>query len=126
MVPCMDYAASGGSAPELVYAAPVAGAPPAQGMADVTVSPECAGLIAVAPGGGALVSPQTAPGVSGSSLVLVTGAGVEYPLPLTAAAALGYRASQAARLPAALVSLLPAGPALDLPAMRGVIGDRTP
>jgi len=74
----------------------------------------------VAPGGGALVRPQAAPGVGGNSLFLVTDAGVKYPVPsATAAAALGYRASKAARLPAALLGLLPTGPALSLPALRG-------
>jgi hypothetical protein len=118
-VPCTDYAASGGSVPALVFAAPLTGRPPAQGLTDVTVSPESAGLVEVAPGGGALVRPLAAPGVGGASLYLVTDAGAKYPLPsATAATALGYRARRAARLPAALLGLLPTGPALDLSALR--------
>ena len=93
--------------------------PPAVGTPGVTASPQGAALISVAPGGGALVRPQVAPGVGGSSLFLVTDAGVKYPLPAAEAAALGYRASEAAALPAALLGLLPTGPALDLPALRG-------
>jgi type VII secretion protein EccB len=118
--PCMDYPASGGAVPTLVSAQPPAGAPPAVGQTAVSVGPQGANLITVAPGGGALVRPQAAPGVGGNSLFLVTDAGVKYPVPsATAAAALGYRASKAARLPAALLGLLPTGPALSLPALRG-------
>jgi ESX secretion system ATPase EccB len=119
-VPCMDYAGSGGTAPDFVYAAPSAGSPPALSMTGVTASPEGADLIKVAPGGGALLRPQPAPGADGSSFSLVTDAGVKFPVPsATEVAALGYRAGRAARLPAALAGLLPTGPALNLPAMRG-------
>jgi hypothetical protein len=119
-VPCADYPATGGNTPTLVFAAPLSGAPPAQGLTDVTVSPETASLIEVGPDGGALVRPQAAPGVSGDALFLVTDAGVKYPLPsATEAAELGYRARLAARLPAGLLGLLPTGPALDLSALRG-------
>jgi type VII secretion protein EccB len=119
-VPCMDYPASGGTAnPNLVFAAPPAGQPPAVGTPGVTASAQGAALISVAPGDGALIRPQVAPGTGGSSLFLVTDTGVKYPLPAAEAAALGYRASEAAALPAALLGLLPTGPALDLPALRG-------
>jgi len=119
-VPCMDYAAAGGRGPALVYAPPVAGTPPGLGQASVTASPEVASLIEVAPDGGALVRPQAAPGIGGDELFLVTDADLKYPLPSAAAAtALGYRASRAARLPAALLGLLPTGPALDLAPLRG-------
>ena len=118
-VPCADYAASGGNSPTLAFASPLAGTPPAQGLTDVTVSPQSASLIQVAPGGGALVRPQAAPGVNGAALFLVTDSGAKYSLPsAAAAAALGYKARRAARLPAALLGLLPTGPALDLPALR--------
>jgi len=90
------------------------------GLTNVTVSPQSAGLIEVAPGGGALVSPQAAPGVGAISLFLVTDEGAKFPLPsATAATALGYQARRAARMPAGLLGLLPTGPALDLPALRG-------
>jgi hypothetical protein len=116
----MDYPASGRTAPTLVYAQPPAGAPPAVGLTAVSVSPQVADLISVAPRGGALVRPLAAPGIGGSSLFLVTDAGVKFPVPsAAAAAALGYRAGQAARLPAALLGLLPTGPALSLPTLRG-------
>ncbi len=119
-VPCMDYPASGGTAnPNLVFAALPAGQPPAVGTPGVTASAQGAALISVAPGDGALIRPQVAPGAGGSSLFLVTDTGVKYPLPAAEAAALGYRASEAAALPAALLGLLPTGPALDLPALRG-------
>lgn len=118
--PCMDYPAAGGAVPALVSAQPPAGSPPAVGLTAVSVSPQGANFISVAPGGGALVRPQAAPGIGGSSLFLVTDAGVKYPVPsATAAAALGYRAGKAALLPAALLGLLPTGPALSLPALRG-------
>jgi hypothetical protein len=117
--PCEDYRASGGPAPQLVFAVPPAGQPPAVATPGVTASPQGAALISVAPGDGALVRPEIAPGSGGSSLFLVTDTGVKYPLPATEAAALGYRAGRAAPLPAALLGLLPTGPALDLPALRG-------
>jgi type VII secretion protein EccB len=122
-VPCVDFPGSGRSVPALVYAAPPTGAPPGQGMTGVTASPQSAGLIKVVTGGGALFRPQAAPGTDGSALFLVTDAGVKFPVPsATQVAALGYRAGQAARLPAALAGLLPTGPALNLPAIKGVIG----
>ena len=118
-VPCADYSASGGAGLQLVFAVPPVGQPPALATPGVTASPQGAALISVAPDGGALVRPEIAPGSGGSSLFLVTDTGVKYPLPATEAAALGYRAGQAAALPAALLGLLPTGPALDLPALRG-------
>jgi type VII secretion protein EccB len=118
-VPCMDYASAGGTAPRLVFATPPAGTAPALGTPGVTASPEGAGLISVAPAGGALVRPQSAPGVGGSSLFLVTATGVKFPVPAANVAALGFRAGQAAALPAALLGLLPTGPALDLAPLRG-------
>jgi type VII secretion protein EccB len=118
--PCMEYAGTGGSAPSLVFAVPPAGAPPALSMPGVSASAEGADLVGVIPDGGALVRPEAAPGIGAKSLFLVTDAGVKFPLPSAkAASALGYRASRAAQLPAALLGLLPTGPALDLPAMRG-------
>jgi type VII secretion protein EccB len=117
--PCMDYAGPGTSAPRLVFTAPPPGTPPALGAPGVTASPQSADLISVVPDGGALVRPQAAPGVAGASLFLVTDAGVKFPVPSADVAALGYRAGQAAPLPAALLGLLPTGPALDLAPLRG-------
>jgi type VII secretion protein EccB len=116
--PCVSYAGSGGS-PALVYAAPPAQSPTAPVVSDVTTSPQNADIIDVVPGGGALLRPQTAPGVSGSSFYLVTDAGVKYPVPSSEVTSLGYTAGEAARLPAALLGFLPTGPALSLPALGG-------
>jgi Type VII secretion system ESX-1, transport TM domain B len=123
--PCMDYPGtggpvSGGKAPQLVFASPPVGAPPAVGLPGVTGSPQNASLVSVVPDGGALVRPQAAPGVGGNSLYLVTDAGVKFPVPSASILlALGYRAGRAAAMPAALLGLLPTGPALDLAPMRG-------
>jgi hypothetical protein len=98
-----------------VFATPPAGAPPVAGALGVTATPEAANQIKVAPGGGALVRPQAAPGVAGDAEFLVTGLGVKYAVPsATAATALGYAAGTAQRLPATLLALLPTGPPLDL------------
>jgi type VII secretion protein EccB len=118
-VACMDYAGRGGTAPQLVFATPPVGTAPALGEPGVTSSPEVAGLISVAPDGGALVRPEVAPGVGATSLFLVTDAGVKFPVPSPDVAALGYSVGQAAPLPAALLDLLPNGPALDLAPLRG-------
>jgi type VII secretion protein EccB len=119
-VPCMDYDSAGGVPPRLVFAVPPPGAPPALDSPEVTGSAQTANLITVAPGGGAFVWSQAAPGVGGESLFLVTGAGVKFSVPsASAASALGYRAGRAVAMPASLLGLLPTGPALDLAPMRG-------
>jgi type VII secretion protein EccB len=124
-VPCMDYHGAsyhgaGGVPPQFVLAVPPPGAPPALNSPGVSGSSQTANLIDVAPGGGALVRPQAAPGVGGDSLFLVTDAGVKFALPSASAAlALGYRAGRAVAMPASLLGLLPTGPALDLAPMRG-------
>jgi type VII secretion protein EccB len=118
-VPCMDYAAAGGTSPALVFAVPPAGQPPALGAPAVTASTTGAGLISVTPDGGALVRPESAPGVAAGSFFLVTDAGVKFPLPSANVAALGYSTRRAAWLPSALLGLLPTGPALDLAPLRG-------
>jgi type VII secretion protein EccB len=106
---------AGASAAALVLATPPSGAPPGAAALDVTLTPEVADRITVAAGGGALVRPQPAPGVTGQSLFLVTSTGVKYAVPTaSAAAALGYPASTAETLPASLLALLPTGPALNL------------
>ncbi len=119
-VPCVDYRGTGGVPPRVVFAMPPAGAPPALDFPGVSGSPQTANLIKVAPGGGAFVQPQAAPGVGGDSLFLVTDAGVKFAVPsASAASALGYRAGRAVPMPASLLGLLPTGPALDLTPMRG-------
>ena len=116
----MYYDSAGGVPPLFVFAGPPPGAPPALDSPGVSGSPQTANLIDVAPGGGALVRSEAAPGVGGESLYLVTDAGVKFPVPsASAASALGYRAGRAVAMPASLLGLLPTGPALDLAPMRG-------
>ncbi|HET7014923.1 MAG TPA: type VII secretion protein EccB [Streptosporangiaceae bacterium] len=118
-VPCMRYLGAGGTAPQFVFATPPTGLPPALNSPGVTGSPQTADLIRVVPGGGGLVRPLAAPGVGGGSLFLVTDAGVKFAVPsASAASALGYRAGRAIAVPAALLGLLPTGPALNLAPMR--------
>ncbi len=119
-LPCIDYASAGGAPPRFVFALPPPGAPPALNSPGVSSSPQTANLVNVAPGGGAFVRSQAAPGVGGESLFLVTEAGVKFAVPsASAASALGYRAGRAVAMPASLLGLLPTGPALDLAPMRG-------
>jgi len=118
-VPCVDYPAAGGSTPTLAFSVPPPGLPPVIGAPGVHPSPAGASLISVAPGAGALVKAQSAPGVAGSSYFLVTSEGVKFPLAIGDVSALGYRVGSAAGLPATLLGLLPTGPALDLPSLRG-------
>ncbi|MFB7905933.1 type VII secretion protein EccB [Kitasatospora sp. NPDC056076] len=99
------------------------GRPPA---AQPGVAPACGGadLIAVRPGGGALVRAVTGSG-AGSTVYLVTDAGVKYPLPSAAAAKqLGYDKVAPAGVPNRLLGLLPTGPGLDPAALAagGVVG----
>lgn len=117
--PCVVYQAAGGSAPLLVFAVSPPGAAPALTAPGVRPSPAGAGAITVAPGNGALVRAQDAPGAGGGSYFLVTEEGVKFPLAAADIKALGYRAGSAALLPAGLLGLLPTGPALDLPSLRG-------
>jgi Type VII secretion system ESX-1, transport TM domain B len=115
---CTSYAAAGGQPPSLVLATPPPGSPPPLTTPGVTASPADASQIDVAPAGGALVRPQSAPGVGGTGYFLVTGEGVKFSVPAANVAALGYRTGSAAALPSSLLALLPTGPALDLQPMR--------
>ena len=115
---CASYGAAGGRPPRVVFATPPPGSPPLA-TPGVTASPADASQIDVGRGGGALVRPQTAPGVSASGYYLVTSVGVKFSVPAANVAALGYRTGSAAALPASLLALLPTGPALDLQPMRG-------
>ncbi|GJF33004.1 type VII secretion protein EccB [Kitasatospora sp. NE20-6] len=86
----------------------------------------CAGadLVAVRPGSGALVRALPGGG-AGSTLYLVTDAGVRYPLASAAAAKqLGYGAAAVQSVPDLLLGLLPTGPSLDpdLLSGGGVVG----
>ncbi|MFI5643490.1 type VII secretion protein EccB [Kitasatospora sp. NPDC051705] len=102
----------------LLDAGAVTGAPPA---AQPGVAPACAGAdrIAVRPGGGALVRALSSAGL-GSTLYLVTDAGVKYPLASAAAVKqLGYDGTAPSALPESLLALLPTGPGLDPAALAG-------
>jgi type VII secretion protein EccB len=119
-VPCIAYPGAGGAAPVLLWTAPPAGSAPDLQAPGVTGAASDADLVGVASGGGALVQPLTAAGAATGPLYLVTDAGVRFAVPTTdEAAALGYQASQAARLPAALLGLLPTGPSLNLAPLSG-------
>lgn len=68
----------------------------------------------VRPGYGVLVTATTSAGASAGTVSLVTDTGRRYAVPSdTALSSLGYGGSKQVRMPAELVSLLPAGPALD-------------
>ncbi|MDH6708742.1 type VII secretion protein EccB [Kitasatospora sp. MAA19] len=114
-VPCADLRPTAGPAAVtvgLLDAAAVAGQPPA---AQPGVTPACNGAdrIVVRPGGGALARAVTGSG-AGSTLYLVTDAGVKYPLPSPATARqLGYTKAAPAAVPTRLLGLLPTGPSLD-------------
>jgi type VII secretion protein EccB len=102
----------------LVEAAAVGGAAPA---VQPGVQPGCAeaDLIAVRPGGGALVRALSGAG-AGSTLYLVTDNGVKYPLPSPEAGRkLGYGAVTPAAVPGSLLTLLPTGPSLDPDVLAG-------
>src|SRR5262249_27678297 len=119
-LPCIDYPPGAAATPTLVFAPPLASAALPAAMPGVSASPQTANLISVSPDGGAWIRPQAAPGVGGDSLFLVTDVGVKFPVPTASAAlALGYSAGRAVPVPAALLGLLPTGPALDLTPMRG-------
>jgi type VII secretion protein EccB len=118
-VPCVSYPGAGGKAPVLLWTAPPGGSAPDLQAPGVTGTATDADLVRVA-SGGALVQPLTATGAGAGPLYLVAGAGVKFAVPATQeATALGYQAGQAARLPAALLGLLPNGPALDLAPLSG-------
>ncbi|MEU8165214.1 type VII secretion protein EccB [Micromonospora sp. NPDC049004] len=77
--------------------------------------------VVVQPGGGAVVEATAAPGASGGALSVVTDLGRRYVLAdREVLAMLGYRDVRPVRLPAGLVSLVPAGATLDPAAARAV------
>ncbi|MFC0006685.1 type VII secretion protein EccB [Micromonospora siamensis] len=102
----------GGSLPDLTGAArttPSAGGPP---LAD---------HVLVEPGRGAVVESVAAPGATGGAVSVVTDLGRRYVLADRAVLGmLGYRDVRPVRLPAGLVSLVPAGSPLDPEAARAV------
>ncbi|MGV9212935.1 type VII secretion protein EccB [Micromonospora sp. RB23] len=77
--------------------------------------------VVVQPGGGAVVEAAAAPGASGGAVAVVTDLGRRYVLAdREVLPMLGYRDVRPVRLPAALVSLVPAGATLDPAAARAV------
>ncbi|MGC4855951.1 type VII secretion protein EccB [Micromonospora sp. DT4] len=77
--------------------------------------------VVVQPGGGAVVEAAAAPGASGGAVSVVTDLGRRYVLAdREVLAMLGYRDVRPVRLPAGLVSLVPAGATLDPAAARAV------
>ncbi|NJC11759.1 type VII secretion protein EccB [Micromonospora profundi] len=77
--------------------------------------------VVVEPGRGAVVEAAAAPGASGGAVSVVTDLGRRYVLAdREVLAMLGYRDVRPARLPAGLVSLVPAGATLDPAAARAV------
>ena len=116
------FAAPGSSAPLcVVYAGgtrltsqiETGGQMPAGGV--VTGIPADVGQVALPPGAGALVGDAPGTGLrSGAISYFLVAAGRRYALASTEVAGmLGYSLSQAAVLPAGVVDLIPAGPALD-------------
>jgi type VII secretion protein EccB, Actinobacterial len=103
--------------------------PPVAGEAAVPPDPEAVGLladhVAVPPGRGVLVESLASPNAPSGSLAVVSDLGQRFAVPSAdLLGVLGYGSVTPQRLPAALVSLVPAGPALDptaagLPANRG-------
>jgi type VII secretion protein EccB len=70
--------------------------------------------VAVPPGRGAVVESMAAPDAGSGALCLVTELGLRYAVPdVDVLATLGYAGVTPVRVPAALVALVPAGPALD-------------
>jgi type VII secretion protein EccB len=81
-----------------------------------------AGQVFVPPGSGALVTGPPAPGSSRTVTYLITDEGVKFPVVNKAARqSLGYGAVTPVPVSAALLELLPTGPALDSAAARAVV-----
>ncbi|MFG2042292.1 type VII secretion protein EccB [Dactylosporangium sp. NPDC048998] len=87
---------------------------------NISRTEQTATAVLAAPGVGGLVRQGRAGQAGGTSYFLVTDAGVKFPIGTAdAAKALGYSLEQSRTVPAALLSLLPTGPVLDLiPATR--------
>jgi type VII secretion protein EccB len=116
-VPCAAYPGTGMASPSLIWTVSPGGSAPAASAPGVSSGAATANLLSVAADNGALVQPQPA---SGSELFLVTSDGVKFPVPTSSeVTALGYQSSEAARLPAAVLALLPTGPSLDLAPLQG-------
>lgn len=111
---CAVYAAGRDNAPTLetypVAASSVLSAPAATQAQGAALADQ----VVIPPGGGAVVQPLAAPGVTSPTVYLVTDQGTKYPLSGSVVlAALGLPGVRPARVPAAVLQLLPTGPTLD-------------
>jgi len=94
--------------------------PPADDVPRTSSEPRVlADRVVVEPGRGALVAGESAPSAPNPSVAVVTDLGIRYAVPSDQVlAVLGYAGVTPVRLPAGVVALLPAGPALDPVAAR--------
>lgn len=98
---CARY--TGGDAPDLIV-----------GPAEPVPGSVATGPVRLAAGQGALIAQSQGPDSKGSTVYLVTDAGVRYPLAdQRAVEALGLGGSPVAQLPPELIAALPVGPSLD-------------
>jgi hypothetical protein len=112
-VACANFGASATS-PELTVTSSVAAAAGERRAAPSADPAAPADWIVVPPGRAALVEALAGPDSPTGSLALVTDLGMRFPVPSRdVLATLGYAGVTPQRLPAALVALLPSGPALD-------------
>jgi type VII secretion protein EccB len=117
---------------ELLDSATVAPVAAAQdGGGQVTNGVRATDRVSLPGGHGALVQAVATPGATatGAPLYLVTDQGIRYPIPNKSPdvqAALGYRGVTPVQVPAALVALIPLGPALDPAAARSFAGRAAP
>jgi type VII secretion protein EccB len=112
-VACANFGASATS-PELTVTSSVAAAAGERRAAPSADPAAPADWIVVPPGRAALVEALAGPDSPTGALALVTDLGMRFPVPSRdVLATLGYAGVTPQRLPAALVALLPSGPALD-------------
>jgi Type VII secretion system ESX-1, transport TM domain B len=111
---CAAFATAGGP-PRLAVVSPAPTAPgERRSVRTATDGAAPADWIAVPAGRGVVVEALAGPNSPSGALALVTDVGLRYPVPSRdVLATLGYARATPQRLPAALVALLPSGPALD-------------
>ncbi|MFC7549082.1 type VII secretion protein EccB [Plantactinospora sp. GCM10030261] len=108
--------------PQLRLAEPAALTAGGPRAAPATGGGPFADRVMVAPGGGAVVEAMPAPGAPGGAVCLVTDLGRRYVVPGgEVLAVLGYQRVRPIRLPSSVVTLLPAGQALDPAAARAPV-----
>jgi type VII secretion protein EccB len=103
-----------GSAPEVLLGGTVPGFGAAVPTGGGGNGPVLADRVLVPAGHIAVVRAQSAPGAPAGAPALVTDLGIRYPVPSdTVLRILGYDPARAVPVPAALLTLIPAGPTLD-------------